>query len=843
MSVVPLETPRQSTTEAAAAYLARGWRPIVVNALKKNPKSSAWQNSEPRPENFGAADNIGLDMGRCPALVDVDLDIPQARELAQHRLLFGDLPAFGRQGQTPGHRFVLCTDKPIKVEQFQFSTAKEKDCLAFLASNKMMVLELRAGKGQTVVPPSRYQADNGQIVEIVWAAGAAPADIPEMPWAEVKRRAGTLAFLSVVAAVWPATGSRDAICLPLAGALLRAGWSVEETDALIVATATVAGDDEADRRGGKAESTQKRLEAGEPVAALPALLEGLGLEPLKKRLSGWLNIRDDGNSSALPEVAILVDRADLHNELMEFAALLANKSGQIYRRQMDLVRVCALDADDPGDGLNRRAGLVELRLATPGWLRCEASRVGEFVKRNAEGKFVRVSPPERLALLLRETADTSPFPVVRGLSLTPSLSRDEPGYDPATKLLLAFSEGVFPDPPPPTRIEAEHALARLLHPLRGFPFVDDAARAVALSAMLCAVIRGEMRTCPMHVFDAPAAGSGKSKLADIVGILATGVAPSAVTYAAEQDENEKRLATILRCGDPVILIDNVSADLEGDFLCAMLTQEDVQARILGMSERVRLDTRALVLATDNNMRFRGDISRRVMVCRIDAKMSNPEDRQFDFDCVADVRRDRASLVVDALTILRAYRDAGQPERPKLAAFGSFEDWDLVRGALVWLGLPDPATSRLRAKAENPEIEELAELVRAWLKGVGLNHRTTLADLDRAGDIDAAAGGAGYGKDRLRRDLGGLTNKGVWNKHSVGKLLGKHRDIPFLGVTLRSKPNSAEVQVWWLEGEPDEALQESQGESQGYGPERVDYGRGEPGGEPGESQGEQAECPF
>jgi hypothetical protein len=312
---------------------------------------------------------------------------------------------------------------------------------------------------------------------------------------------------------------------------------------------------------------------------------------------------------------------------------------------------------------------------------------------------VRVAPPTNLMSMLHAIADESRFPVIKGLSMTPTLTCERPGYDPGSQLFLAFPEGMFPPAPmQPTRGQAEAALARLARPLRGFPFPDAAARSVALSGMLSSVVRGELRTCPLHIIDAPAAGIGKTKLAEIIGIMGTGVPPSGVTHSADGEENEKRLVSILRPGDPVVLIDNVSADLEGDFLCAMLTNEAVQARILGQSERVRMGTRVLMLATGNNVRLRGDMTRRAVACRLDAKMANPDERVFDFDAVQEVRDARPGLVADALTVVRAYIAAGRPA--SLDAFGSFDDRDLVRGALVWLGHADPAETRVAVRVSD-----------------------------------------------------------------------------------------------------------------------------------------------
>jgi hypothetical protein len=165
----------------------------------------------------------------------------------------------------------------------------------------------------------------------------------------------------------------------------------------------------------------------------------------------------------------------------------------------------------------------------------------------------------------------------------------------------------------------------------------------------------------------------------------------------------------------------------------MLSNETVQARILGQSERVRLGTRVLMLATGNNIRVRGDMARRTVVCRLDAKMPNPDERKFNFDAVSEVRADRPTLVVDALTIVRAFIAAGRPGN--LSPFGSFEDWDLVRGALVWLGLADPAETRAAVKDDNPLMEEKAEVLRAVLHHVGLNSRFTMKEIDTAHNLD------------------------------------------------------------------------------------------------------------
>lgn len=76
------------------------------------------------------------------------------------------------------------------------------------------------------------------------------------------------------------------------------------------------------------------------------------------------------------------------------------------------------------------------------------------------------------------------------------------------------------------------------------------------------------------------------------------------------------------------------------------------------------------------------MSRRAILCTMDAKVEKPEKRMFTVDLREEVPRRRGELVAAALTVLRAFVVAGQPGARDLEPFGSFEEWsDLVRGAI------------------------------------------------------------------------------------------------------------------------------------------------------------------
>ena len=68
--------------------------------------------------------------------------------------------------------------------------------------------------------------------------------------------------------------------------------------------------------------------------------------------------------------------------------------------------------------------------------------------------------------------------------------------------------------------------------------------------ILTALIRKSIRTAPLHGFTAPKMSSGKSLLADVEGLIATGKVNCAISHAENEAEEKKRLLAVLSEGDP-----------------------------------------------------------------------------------------------------------------------------------------------------------------------------------------------------------------------------------------------------------------------------------------------------
>lgn len=354
--------------------------------------------------------------------------------------------------------------------------------------------------------------------------------------------------------------------------------------------------------------------------------------------------------------------------------------------------------------------------------------------------WVTINAPMNVVKAYRERVGRWRLPVLAGIVNAPTLRPDgtvlaQPGYDAATGLVLDTGGASFPDiPPAPTIGAARLALDQLKDLLRDFPFVAPADRAVALSALLTACCRRALPTAPLHGFTAPTAGSGKSMLVDLCSILATGREAGVIAQGKTEEETEKRLGALLLAGDPVVAIDNCEAPLGGEFLCQVMTQPVVRARILGRSEAPELPSNAFISATGNNLVLAGDMTRRGLLCSLDPKCERPELRRFDRNPTAMAKADRGKYVVAALTVLRAYWIAGRPQQRD--PLGSFEEWSrTVRDALVWLGEADPVETMEKARALDPRLEAVKAVFTQWREVIGTDQRVTVREvIDRATEM-------------------------------------------------------------------------------------------------------------
>ncbi len=372
------------------------------------------------------------------------------------------------------------------------------------------------------------------------------------------------------------------------------------------------------------------------------------------------------------------------------------------------------------------------------WFRLALGRAARFMKYDARSDVWKpIDPPHDIASTYLANVGRWELPTLTGIAGTPFLRRDgslcdAPGYDKTTGLLYKPVQEFPPVSSQPTRKDALAALLILEDLVSTFPFATPADKSVALAAALTALDRHNVGAAPLFGFTSPTAGTGKSKIINIVSIIATGYPAVPINQAAAEEEFEKRLNAEVLAGNQIISIDNCNDPLDSAFMCTQLTEETVGVRILGKSEKVETPMVATIFANGNNLVIAGDLTRRSLLCTMDAGCERPELRKFDHDVVDLAKANRGRLVVAVLTVLRAWHLSGE-KMTTLPPFGSFEKWShRIRSALVWLGCPDPCETVLKVRAEDPKATDLATVSMQWEENIGLNTELKIQQIiDRA----------------------------------------------------------------------------------------------------------------
>ncbi len=403
----------------------------------------------------------------------------------------------------------------------------------------------------------------------------------------------------------------------------------------------------------------------------------------------------------------------------DYAVLAAVKAlgsdPSIYQRAQRLVRVVPrAEFRDP----------LQTAGAPPLVTTLSAPSVWEFLSRQLawrkfDGRsdsFVPCEPPDRIVSAVHKRGSWDGVRILSGITSIPILRadgsvRETPGYDSATGLLYEPTGPIAALTPNPSRDDARAAAAALSDVVCDFPFAGPVHRSAWLAALLSPIAWPAYQDgAPLFLFDAHTPGSGKTLLCDAIGVIASGRSMVRSPYVADDDEIRKRITAHALSGDQLVLIDNVptGGSVGWPSLDSALTGERWKDRVLSKSENADLRLNIVWYVTGNNLSVKGDLARRSLRVRLESQDERPEERSgFRHNPLRRwLHAERPRLVAQALTLLRAYILAGQPHEG-LSSFGSFEAWSaVVRGAIVWAGLPDPARTCL---SKDPEADALRDV--------------------------------------------------------------------------------------------------------------------------------------
>lgn len=376
-----------------------------------------------------------------------------------------------------------------------------------------------------------------------------------------------------------------------------------------------------------------------------------------------------------------------------------------------------------------------------------------------------------------------------------------PGFHEGSAVYSHFEAEALPGlPDNPDRGDIIGAIKTAMQPWSGYRFAAPEDQGAMLAAIITAVCRPALDIAPGVFFDAPVQASGKTKAAGALGGLMKGRRAGVTPFVSGQNaeaELLKKLVAVCVAGETFMLFDNVVGTWRSAVLAAMITEGQLNERLLGGNCWYRGAARMMVCATGNNASLDLDLGRRFLRVRIDPGVECPQARSFSFDPVDSALASRLAIAHAVLVLVTAYQAAGSPVLGRGDA--GFADWNrLVRRVVLWVQaegfaaeagfgpMGDPAHSILEAAAaDDPETEAARMLLFALHENLG-------TDTFTARDVFALyAVGRGEVYEALHAILGRRDVTPV----SVGRVLLNRRDKIVGGLVLRRAGETRQGATW------------------------------------------------
>ncbi len=334
-------------------------------------------------------------------------------------------------------------------------------------------------------------------------------------------------------------------------------------------------------------------------------------------------------------------------------------------------------------------------------------------------KLKKSRAPERLAKKIGELGSyPKTIPTIESIAKTPRFLADgtilhRKGFHEATGIFyMPESTLHFGD-----LMKVPEAIALLDGVIADFPFQRPEHKTLFYSGIFSILARpAYIGATPMHLIEGNVPAVGKGLKADCIAEIAMANTFPRLTIGGEEEELRKTITSIVIAGDPAILLDNLKGKLDSGSLDALLTSEKWQGRRLGLNKTISMPWAGIIFATSNNLQMTKDTCRRCVWARMESRMENPEVRSdvTHKRLLVYVRENRGKLVTAALSILRQWHLAGRPHQA-ITPWGSFEGWsDVVRQAMVWADIGDPAETRIGLQQSNDtETQLLRMLIAGW----------------------------------------------------------------------------------------------------------------------------------
>ena len=555
------------------------------------------------------------------------------------------------------------------------------------------------------------------------------------------------------------------------------------------------------------EGAHRKRDAGEVSREWDSLIDGAILSAMTKDEDGMFigcpekcSCRSVGSDGRLMH-EINVRKYKLSDELEPcYEALGPDVNGEgcyIYGEHIHLVRngkLSLLNADSMRVSLDRRVHCFTMHRVEGGATVQEPAIPTDALVRGLLSDASRAESLPALSALVRTpfwayVGDKPTLIAKNGYHSVPKVFLD---MEPEMELTVETVSGR------PGRSELRRAVDLIDEMFSGFPFDSEADRASAYAALLTHPIRSLVSgPTPLFLFESPVAGTGKGLLADAISYVVCGGLDAANGYhmfgvrggKGANTEMDKQMDSALRNSPSVVILDNIAHKLDSQRLASALSSyPNVSVRLLGKTQFVEVANHCLWIATANNLAASPEILRRVVPCRIDAKMAVPDEREFDCDLREWVKDYRVRLVWAVHTIVSYWVAKGH--EPGGAVMGTFESWSSVMsGILECVGIDGLLENREVFRVDSNAEVSLDNFVENWVDwaGTGWENGKTAGEL--VGIATAEELELGEGRSAETR---------------IGMLLGhKMRGVPVAGHTVHKRQKDGRSTYYLLpEGSED-----------------------------------------
>lgn len=271
------------------------------------------------------------------------------------------------------------------------------------------------------------------------------------------------------------------------------------------------------------------------------------------------------------------------------------------------------------------------------------------------------------------------------------------------------------------------AAHRLLNLLCDFEFQDPDLDPVKwLSCLLSQLCRQLYQNSPLYIISANVGGAGKTHLAKSIGLICHGsecVDPEwPEAKEKREDEMGKMNAGFAFAGVTLVNYDNVPDGmiLASSVFEKQLTSPNIYHRENHKHTEIGGKNWLQWMVTGNNVRPNGFLAIRSLVMTLQSTSANPSSLDPSFfthgDFLQHIKKNRITILQDALSIIAGYIRAGKPEQSG-KHLARFEGWlKIPCSAVRWATGLDPLNDHQKIVADSdPTSQALEMLAQGWME--------------------------------------------------------------------------------------------------------------------------------